>query len=414
MKLNKAIVGQVLILVLCVLCVSGLQAQNNTSSPYSYYGLGELSSWDAIRPTGMSSLSYYNRRGLNLNNPASLARIDSLRFILQVGAVAKFSKLTQGNHDDSFNDLNMSSLSFGFKLSSRYGIAVSLAPYTNVGYNITGRELVEGGTNYIVRTQTGTGGLNRLVWANGFQLNKNLSVGFNGIFIFGNNSRVESVNMEGGTLSHYKNLKLVSKGLHFNLGAQYQIDFLENSLMLGVKYQPKIGLSAKQFTEVVNGGIVKYTDTDRGKYDIPESYGISLGLNKGKQLWLGADYLLEKWSETQKFDKNNELLNRSKFSIASIYNANDGYAVKFLKKLTYRFGVFYDNGYIELKNERIQSKGLSFGVGMPLAREKGMFNISFEFGQLGSTKNNLVREDFSRIKLEINLFENWFVKRKYH
>lgn len=393
---------------------SDLTAQNNTSSPYSFYGLGELMSQDILNPTGMASLSYRNGSVLNINNPASLTELDSLKFIFQIGMVAKFSNLTQGNNSDSFNDLNLSKMGFGFKASPRYGVAVSLAPYTSLGYDITSRELVDGGTNYIIRSLLGSGGLNQLVLSNGFKVTDDLSLGVNGIYIFGNNTRDEIIVPEGGSGVSYRNsTKLISQGLHFNIGAQYKYDFVENSMLFGVKYQPRIGVSAKQEIEVTNIGAERYKDTDRGQYDVPEAYGLSLGLNKGKQLWIGADYLLEKWSDTKKFDKENLLLDRNKFSLATIYNANDGYATKFFKKLTYRFGAFYDTGYIEVKEERIKTRGLSFGVGMPLARGRGMINVSFEFGQMGTADKNLVREDFGRINLEVNLFENWFIKRKY-
>ncbi|MCT4602917.1 MAG: outer membrane protein transport protein [Marinifilum sp.] len=394
---------------------TNLMAQNNTSSPYSYYGLGELMTQDVLNPTGMASLSYRNGSVLNVNNPAALTQLDSLKFIFQIGMVAKFSNLTQGNDNDSFNDLNLSKLAFGFKASPRYGVAVSLSPYTSLGYDITNRELVEGGDEYFVRSQIGTGGLNQLMISNGFKITNDLSLGVNGIYVFGNNSRDEFIVPEDNSGTSYQNnSKLISQGLHFNLGAQYKIDFAKNSLMLGLKYQPKIGVSAKRITQVISLGSERYRDTDRGQYDVPESYGASLGFNKGKQLWIGADYLMEKWSETKKFERDNLLLDRNKFSLATIYNANDGYATKFLKKLTYRFGAFYDTGYIEIRDERIKTRGFGFGVGMPLARGKGMINVSFEFGQMGTTDNNIVREDFGRINLEVNLFENWFVKRKYN
>jgi hypothetical protein len=415
LKSLKSIVRIFLLVIIGSTAISSTSiAQNNTSSPYSYYGLGELMTQDIINPTGMSSLSYRDGRVLNVNNPAALTQLDSMTFIFQLGMVAKFSNLTQGNDSDTFNDLNLSKLAFGFKASPRYGVAVSLSPYTSLGYDITNRELVEGSNEYIIRSLLGSGGLNQVVLSNGFKITDDLSLGVNGIYIFGNNSRDEIIVPEGGSGFTYQNRsKLISQGLHFNVGAQYKMDFADNSLMLGLKYQPKIGVSAKRITEVTNLGSVKYEDTDRGRYDVPESYGVSLGLNKGKQLWVGADYLMEKWSETQKFEKDNQLRDRNKFSLATIYNANDGYATKFFKKLTYRFGAFYDTGYIEVRDERIKTKGFSFGVGMPLARGNGMINLSFEFGQMGSTENNLVREDFGRINLEVNLFENWFFKRKY-
>ncbi|WP_321279210.1 hypothetical protein [Marinifilum fragile] len=394
---------------------SDLSAQNNTSSPYSYYGYGELMTQDIINSTGMASLSYSDGSVLNINNPAALSQLDSLKFIFQFGMTAKFSKLNQGNDDDTFNDLNFSKLAFGFRAAPGYGIAVSLTPYTSLGYDITSKELVEGGTNYFTRSLKGTGGLNQLVFSNGFRLTKNLSLGVNGIYIFGNNTRDESIIPQGGSSASYMNTtKLISTGLNFNVGAQYQFNFVDNAVVLGVKYQPQIGVGAKRKIEVLNMGVIKYNDTDRGRYDVPEIYGVSLGVKKGKQLWVGADYLLEKWSETKKFEKENQLVDRSKFSLATIYNANDGYATKFFKKLTYRFGAFYDTGYMIVRDERIKTKGFSFGVGMPLSRGKGMINMSFEFGQMGLTSNNLVREDFGRINLELNLFENWFIKRKYH
>lgn len=394
---------------------SDLTAQNNTSSPYSYYGYGELMSHDITNPTGMASLSYSDGSVLNINNPAALSQLDSLKFMFQFGMSAKFSKLNQGNDDDTFNDLNFSKLAFGFKAAPGYGVAVSLAPYTSLGYDITNVEFIEGGTDYVVRSLKGTGGLNQLILSNGFQLTKNLSLGVNGIYIFGNNSRDESIIPQGGTASTYLNTsKLISSGLNFNVGAQYQFNFIDNSIVLGMKYQPKIGIRAKREIEVVNLGTVSYNDTDRGRYEVPEIYGFSLGINKGKQLWIGADYLLEKWSETKKFEKDNQLVDRNKFSLATIYKANDGYATKFFKKLTYRFGAFYDTGYMKVRDERITTRGFSFGVGMPLARGKGMINMSLEFGQMGLTANNLVREDYGKINIELNLFENWFIKRKYH
>ncbi|MCY1633317.1 outer membrane protein transport protein [Marinifilum sp. D737] len=398
-----------------ILISSDLKAQNNTSSPYSYYGYGELMTHDIVNSTGMASLSYSDGSVLNINNPAALSQLDSLKFIFQFGMSAKFSRLKQGNDDDTFNDLNFSKLAFGFKAAPGYGVAVSLVPYTSLGYDITNVEFIEGGTDYVVRSLKGTGGLNQLVLSNGFQLTKNLSLGVNGIYIFGNNSRDESILPQGGTASTYLNTsKLISSGLNFNVGAQYQFNFKDNSIVLGMKYQPKIGIRAKREVEVVNLGTISYKDTRHGRYEVPEILGLSLGVNKGKQLWFGADYLLEKWSETKKFEKENQLVDRNKFSFATIYKANDGYATKFFKKLTYRFGAFYDTGYMEVRDERITTRGFSFGVGMPLARGKGMINMSFEFGQMGLTANNLVREDYGKINIELNLFENWFIKRKYH
>lgn len=393
-------------------------AQNNTSSPYSYYGLGELmqnSSGNGISMGG-TSLGYRGGSVLNLNNPAALAHIDSLKFHFNVGMVAKFTDLKQGDDSDNFNDFNLSRIALGFKVSPRIGTALSISPYSSLGYNITERAKVIGSNENSIQSLQGTGGLNQFVWSNGFKVSEKLSLGFNGIYLFGNNSRIEVVSLENSNSNTYRNVaELISKGLYFNIGAQYKEKIGDYHITFGGKYQPKLGLKATQKIEITNSNTAnsRYEDEDKGTFDIPESYGFGIGVNKGRHIWFGADYLHESWSTTEIFRKNNDLVDRDKFSIGFEYNADDGYARKFFKKLSYRFGGFYDTGYINVKDENINSMGVSAGIGIPMAQNKGMINFAVEYGVTGMTSDNLVRENFTRVTLDISLFERWFVKRKY-
>lgn len=422
MNITSSLKKIISLIILGFLCVSvDAYAQNITSSPYSYFGLGELmqNSDGYSTALGGTSLAYKESSVLNTNNPASLAHIDSLKFIFNIGLAAKYSNLEQGRRNDFFSDYNLTRIAFGFKVSPRYATAISISPYSSLGYEITKREKVNGDSNYLIRSLKGTGGLNQLIWSNGLEVNKNLSIGFNGIFIFGNNTRDEVINLENNSNYIYKNSsELISQGVCFNLGAQYEINIADYRLNLGMKYQPSLGVRAKRMTEVTNfssgAGDIRYEDEDRGSFDVPETYGIGFGVNKGMHLWLGMDYLHEKWKNTKVFDKENDLVDRDKLSLGLEYNPNDGYARKFLKKLTYRVGGFYDTGYIKIDSERIDAMGMSFGLGIPMANQKGVINFSLELGITGTINNNLVREDFTRITVDVNLFERWFVKRKYN
>tara|TARA_R110001583_G_scaffold43936_2_gene139553 strand:- start:10848 stop:12125 length:1278 start_codon:yes stop_codon:yes gene_type:complete len=405
-----------------VFITSSAIAQNSTSSPYSYYGLGELSmnsNGNSISMGG-TSLAYRGGRVLNFQNPAALAHVDSLKFIFNVGMGVKFTNLNQRDKSDSFNDYNLTRLAFGFKVSPRYSTAFSVSPYSNLGYEITEREKVIGSEDYLNRSLKGTGGLNQLTWSNGVKVTKDLSLGLNATYLFGNNGRDEIIILESASSYIYSNnSKLISKGIYLDFGAQYQMDLGKYDLTLGAKYQPKLGVAAKQIVRVTNYsssgvGNSPYENTNRGTFDVPENYGIGFGLNKNKQLWIGGDYLHEKWSDTKVFDKENDLRDRNKFSLGMEYKADDGYARKFFKKMTYRLGGFYDTGYITIDDEKISTMGLSLGFGIPMAKDAGMINIAVEFGTAGTTTNSLVREDFTRITVDINLFESWFVKRKYN
>ena len=412
----------VLVAIGLVFLTSSAIAQNSTSSPYSYYGLGELSmnSTGNSISMGGTSLAYRGGRVLNFQNPAALAYVDSLKFIFNVGMGVKYTNLNQRNKSDRFNDYNLTRLAFGFKVSPRYSTAFSISPYSNLGYEITERLKVPGSDRYSNTSLKGSGGLNQLTWSNGVKVTKDFSLGFNATYLFGNNSRDEIITLESGSSYVYQNnSKLISKGIYLDFGAQYQMDLGKYDLTLGAKYQPKLGVSAKQIVEVTNysaGGVgaIRYEDTNRGTFDVPEGYGIGFGLSKNKQFWLGGDYLHEKWSETKVFEKESSLRDRNKFSLGMEYKADDGYARKFFKKMTYRLGGFYDTGYITIDDEKISTMGLSLGFGIPMARDGGMINVAVEFGTSGTTSDGLVREDFTRITVDINLFETWFIKRKYH
>lgn len=410
-----------LIAIGLVFLTSSAIAQNSTSSPYSYYGLGELSmnSTGNSISMGGTSLAYRGGRVLNFQNPAALAHIDSLKFIFNVGMAVKFTNLNQRDKSDSFNDYNLSRLAFGFKVSPRYSTAFSVSPYSNLGYEITEREKVTGSEDYLNRSLKGTGGLNQLTWSNGVKVTKNLSLGLNASYLFGNNTRDEFITLESGSPYVFIiNSKLISKGVYLDFGAQYQMDLGKYDLTLGAKYQPKLGVRAKQIIKVTNFnngvGSDRFNDLNRGTFDVPETYGVGFGLSKNNHFWFGGDYLHEKWSATEVFDKENSLRDRNKFSLGMEYKADDGYARKFFKKMTYRLGGFYDTGYITIDDEKISTMGLSLGFGIPMAKDSGMINIAVEFGSAGTTNSSLVREDFTRITVDINLFETWFMKRKYN
>ncbi|WP_143470837.1 OmpP1/FadL family transporter [Labilibaculum manganireducens] len=409
-----------LYLSILLVLVSGVHvcfAQNNTSSPYSYYGLGELNQVGFGQASGFggTSLSFRNRSYLSVDNPAALTAIDSLKFIFNVGVSSKVSNLNQSGNSDVLYDNNLSHVSLGFRISPKIASAVSLVPYTSMGYNISSLEKVNGSSDYYQRILSGSGGLNQFIISNGIALTNKLSLGVNAIYLFGNNSANETITL--GSTYNITVEKLISKGVYGNIGMQYQDAFNKDwEITIGAKFQPKIQVAAKKKENVSNSSSGNVIDNDvlnKGSFDVPMTYGFGLGFTKNKQLWLGADYLHEKWSETKIFEKSSALADRNRYSVGMNYIANDGYATKFLKKLTYRFGAFYDTGYIVNDINRIKSKGVSFGLGIPMAQNKGAINLSFEFGQMGTADNNNVREDYGRVTIEMSLFETWFLKRKY-
>ena len=90
-------------------------------------------------------------------------------------------------------------------------------------------------------------------------------------------------------------------------------------------------------------------------------------------------------------------------------------SLKYFGRASYRAGLYYSSGYLELKNESINDFGFSLGTGLPL-RGKPYFSaldIAFEFGQRGTINQNLIRERYARIVVGLTLREDWFQKTKF-
>ena len=79
--------------MMSVLSAAAMQAQNNTSSPYTRYGYGELSNpgFGYCKSMGGLSAAVRNSKYINPGNPASFTAIDTMGFRFEVGGSAKRS-----------------------------------------------------------------------------------------------------------------------------------------------------------------------------------------------------------------------------------------------------------------------------------------------------------------------------------
>ncbi len=414
---NNILIKQLFLCISLAFMGNMALAQNNTSSPYSYYGLGELNeSSSALESAiGGGGFSYYAKDFLATKNPAALAGIDSLKFIFNIGFGSRFSHIKQNIETGYSVDNNITQLAFGVRVSKHVSTAFSLSPYTNVGYEVNTKQRVDGGERDYYRQRTGSGGLNQFTWTNGIRLSDQLFLGVNTVFLFGNNTYDENIGLTPEHYTYVSKEQLIASGVYVNFGLQYHLNLSDRwQISLGAKYQPQIAVSGKKKVTISNYKIDIYNNTSRkGTFDVPETYALGLGVVKNKRLWVGFDYMLEKWSSTKILNKSNNLKDRNRYSVGMNYQANDGYATRFLKKLSYRLGAYYDTGYVHVNNEDITAVGISCGLGLPLRKGKGMVNLSFEIGEMGTLNHNNVRERFSKITLQMSLFEGWFIKRKY-
>lgn len=139
-------------------------SQNNTFSPYSRYGLGELSQTTFAHNTGMGGAHIALKPDstmpifINAGNPAaySLIRLTSL----EVGGKHLYSQFTGSNKTVTKWAANFAYGALGFPIGKKGGACFGIMPYSSVGYD---SEAVEQDVNMgdVTYKYKGTGGLNK-------------------------------------------------------------------------------------------------------------------------------------------------------------------------------------------------------------------------------------------------------------
>jgi len=154
------------------------------------------------------------------------------------------------------------------------------------------------------------------------------------------------------------------------------------------------------------------TTNVKSSISLPHAFGFGATYNHKDILTLGADVIMQKWS-----DIPNDFYNATYNDLFSVkagmeYTPDANSINHYLHRIHYRFGGHYTKSQLEVRDTRINDYGLSLGFGIPLRNTGTSFNISFEGGRRGTLEQNLLRETYGIISLNISLSDIWFLKRK--
>lgn len=400
MQINKSI--RIVGLVVLVLLGFNAFSQHNTKSPYSRFGVGDIVTSGKGRSIGMggAGIALNSPMMLNSLNPASYGRLDSMSFIFEVGVSLNAYNFKVGEIKHSEQDANFDYFAMAFPLNNWWKVSLGVNPYSNVGYSTKSVN-----SNY-VNLLYGTGGLNKAYLSQTFIPLKNLYLGVNASYMFGQIKRYSTVDFASANVLNFKRREILSfRDLILDFGFQYSKSITDNyTLSIGGVYTPKRGSSFEYSLE--SGSVSEKRDID---FNYASRYGGGLGLMYKDKLTIGIDYLKENWSETKLFDE--EYKNSETYSLGVEFIPNKRSLRSYLSVVSYRFGVHYADSYIKIGNESIKDYGLSIGFGFPLRRSATNLNVSFDFGRRG--ENTILEENYAKLSLSFSLFSVWFYKQKY-
>ena len=408
-------------------------AQPGLSSPYTFYGVGYLSRTNNVRNMAMGGIGIGTRNpiSLNMRNAASLTAIDSNSFLFEAAVVGYYESLQTENVNEDMLSGSLGHVVLGFPIMHWWKTSIGLLPYSNVDYTVFSFE----DKNDIGRVQYeygGSGGLNQFYWSNGFKPIKNLSIGVNASYIFGTTDKYQKVTFPDSAFyigSQSVNSVSISD-LSIELGVQYHAEIKNNlKLVVGAVFTPKIEMAAEKsylsrsFLGELNQ-IIYYKDTiaynpdEKGIVVLPSSYGFGFSLENVNKWMIGVDYKHETWEDYASFGENDSLKSSHLIAVGGEYIPNIN-STSYLNRIDYRFGAKFNQSFLELRNQRLNNFGITFGLGLPirsiaLRRSKAMVNLGFEVGTRGTLENNLIKENYVNFHFGILINEFWFMKRKYN
>ena len=113
------------------------------------------------------------------------------------------------------------------------------------------------------------------------------------------------------------------------------------------------------------------------------------------------------------FNESDNFVNSMRISGGMQYTPEYNSITKYYKRMDYRIGASYSNTPLQFEDNQLKEINVSFGFGIPVKKSRTKYNFSCIFGQRRTTENNLIKEQFVRLGLNISYDGIWFVKRKY-
>ena len=111
-------------------------AQNNTNSPYTRYGYGEIPGTYSGEQKAMGgvALGLRSKTGVNTMNPASYSSVDSTTFMFDLGLTGLLSRFSSPQGAKTSFNGNLDYLNMQFPLMKNVGFSAGMLPFSFSGY----------------------------------------------------------------------------------------------------------------------------------------------------------------------------------------------------------------------------------------------------------------------------------------
>ncbi len=405
-------------------------AQQGSYSPYSFYGIGDQRFKGTAETRAMGGLSIFaDSIHINLQNPASFGALKWTTF--SVGGTNTWVNMKTESQEQKAKRFALDYLAVGLPFK-KGGVAFGLMPYTSVGYKVQNKEYEISPTNDTISGTTrrfdGSGGINRVFLGAGYEIAKDLRVGADVNFNFGE--------VETTALAQRDHIQFGTREINESRFSGFSANF-------GVMYERKVtkklkGFAAASFTPSTSlrsvsyrniatvqirqvGGIV-VVDQDTifsdkvQKLKLPSKFSIGAGIGEPRKWQVGAEITFTGARDLKNrvSDFGNATFeNAIKYTVGGYYIPDYNSFSSYWDRVVIRGGLRYESTGLVLNNQAIHDAAGTVGFGMPVPGLLSNINLNLEYGKRGTKAYGLVEENYFNIGIGLSFNDRWFVRRRY-
>lgn len=444
--LNSKYAGLLGLTLLSVGSATRGHGQGLGNSPYSRLGLGDTYfNAGGVRQMGMGGVGVAAPNGVQVNelNPALLYYMN--RTTWEFAAVGQYKTIRNNLSSQKTGTGKLNYIALAVPLSSRWGAAIGLKPYSSVDFESVQVERVNNdpALAQVLKQYRGEGELSEAYFAQGVRVAKGLSVGVAASYIFGsiNTSTATQVVPDVITANDALEKAVLQELIHysdfkFRGGAQYRSKLNDKlNYNLGAVYSFQTKLNGERSLSLDRQGSAGnlleslVLESGEGYASLPALAQFGVSLDNNKSWSVSVDAANQQWSKFRAFNERGGTvgvpLNNTWRGAAGGEFVPDPTSVdNYFRRVTYRVGLSVAELPYRPGGEVLYDRAVSWGFSLPVSAsplDATTLNLGFTYGRRGNTDmrqlssgvtERNVQESYIRAQLGVSLNNRWFIKRR--
>ena len=432
-----------------------LHSSVSTYSPYSMYGMGELTTpGNAIQQSmGGIGVAMFSTTMANMMNPAAFGYTPQQSFLFDFGIDGGHYRNNQEKYGTTtskvktaYNTINIHNIAFQMPLAKGLGLGFGLSPYSNVGYSMYNDDLsssIAGNVGRVRYQYYGDGNITDVKAGIGWAPFRKLSLGAALVYYWGNIKRSYNAMVSD---------VITGSGEYSSTVGTDTYDVSKFKAQFGIMWNPLLDLKKERILTLgatydlggpVEPNITKYVYVDNILTStVREENESSLPLRLPQQISggifyqtpkvrFGVDYVYQDWGS-----QNTDFIESGGRGVEVAYT--DTHTIKagfeiiprrsdvsnYANRMSYRVGARYGDYYQTFGGCKVHQYVVTAGVGLPVKLfGRSSVDLGFEYGHrdpasesimVNDVKVGMIKQNYFKFSLGLSLFgERWFYRYKY-